>query len=397
MSKKPTLRTEMPKISLEIFREMIATLPAEKLAAIPPEKLPENIPMSLVNDAPLYVRPVVETLLLERNSLALRTRQTIKDTLGVAGLEALDTAQQTEDKANLRIFATKLLELKQLRQRCVRMEPLEGDKLLTRFLQNIDKLLPDILTEQLQISKGIEALKNTDRLPKNLLRMIDRAKKRLMEQRDMIGKFLGDYFSEKITVSHQVMKHRIHAIEKQEAVQRRLAEEIEEYRSELVTLQKKLRLPFGRRKTAEDSDALRLQITQLSTQMKVGEVPVDETELTLWLDALVETSLNPAALERAKMATHMAKHNLLFLLQRYCEQQESSARHVARNPFTQIDPRKVIEYTMQSEQFILNYFQQKRIEATSQLSLAAEMKTDEIDKIEKELLQELKQSSFLSK
>jgi len=397
LSKKPTLRTEMPKISLEIFREMIATLPAEKLAAIPPEKLPEDIPMSLVNEAPLYVRPIVETLLLERNSLALRTRQMIKDNLGEPGLEALDTAQQTEDKATLRIFATKLLELKQLRQRCVRMEPLEGDKLLTRFLQNIDKLLPDVLSEQLQIHKGMEALKETGRLPKDLLRLVDRARKRLKEQRDMISKFLGDYYSEKITISHQVMQHRIHAIEEHETEQRHQAEEIENLRSELVTLQKKLRLPFGKRKHIEDSDALRLQITQLSTQMKVSEIPVDETELTLWLDALVETSLNPAALERAKMATHMAKHNLLFLLQRYCEQQEASARHVARNPFVQVDPRKVIKYTMQSEQFILNYFQQKRIEATNQLSLAAEMKTDEIDKIEKELLQELKQSSFLTR
>ena len=397
MSRKPTLRTEMPKISLEIFREMIATLPAEKLAAIPPEKLPENIPMSVVNEAPLYVRPVVETLLLERNSLALRTRQIVKDNLGEAGLEALDTAKQTGEKANLRIFATKLLELKQLRQRCVRMDPQEGDKLLTRFLQNIDKLLPDILSEQLQINRGLKALSKKDKLPENLLRMINRAKKRLKEQQEMIGKFLGDYFSEKMTVSHQIMQRRLQAIEAQETEQLRQAEEIERLRSELVTLQKKIRLPFSRRKHSEDADTLRLEITQLSTQMKVGEVPVDEAELTLWLDALVETYLNPAALERAKMATHMAKRNLLFLLQRYCEQQESTARHVARNPFTQIDPRKIIEYTMQSEQFILNYFQQKRIEATNQLSLAAEMKIDEINKIEKELLQELKQSSFLNR
>ncbi len=387
----------MPRISLEIFREMIATLPAEKLAAIPPEKLPEDIPMSLVNEAPLYVRPIVENLLLERNSLALRTRTQIKKHLGDTGLEALDTAKQTEDKANLRIFATKLLELKQLRQRCTRLDPQEGDRLLTRFLQNIDKLLPDIISEQQQVNRGLKALKDTGNLPEDLLRMIQRAQKRLKEQRDMIGKFLGDYFSEKMTVSHQIMQHRIEAIEEQESQQRQLAEEIEKLRAELVAVQKKLRLPFGRKKNLEESDALRLRITQLSTEMKTSEIPVDESELTLWLDALVETSLNPAALERAKMATHKAKHNLLYLLQHYCEQQEASARHVARNPFVQVDPKKVIEYTMQSEQFILNYFQQKRIEATTQLTLAAEMKIEELDKIEKELLQELKQSRFLVK
>lgn len=394
---KPKLRTEMPKISLEIFREMISTLPAEKLAKIPPEKLPEDIPMSVVNEAPLYVRPVVENLLLERNSLALRTRQAIKSALGQAGLEALDTAKQSEEKANLRTFATKLLELKQLRQRCVRMEPQESDNLLTRFLQNIEKLLPDLLSEKYQVDKGITALDVEVELSGVLLKMIHRARRRLKEQEEIIGRFLSDYFSEKMTICHQIMQHRLTSIEEQEAQQQRLAEEIETLRSELVHLQRKLRLPFGKRKNLEDSESLRQQITQISTEMKTSQIPVDETELTLWLDAVVETNLNPAALERATMATHIAKQNLLQLLQRYCYQQESSARNVARNPFVQIDPKRVIEYTLKSEQFILNYFQHKRIEATNQLSLAADMKISELDKIEKELLQELKQSSYLAK
>lgn len=393
---KPRLRTEMPKISLEIFREMIATLPADKLSRIPAEKLPENIPMSIVNEAPLYVRPVVENLLLERNSLALRTRQMIKAALGEAGLEALDTAKQTEQKANLRTFATKLLELKQLRQRSARMEDLEGDRLLTRFLQNIDKLLPDVLSEKSQVDRGIQALTVDTELPDMLNKMVRRANRRLREQQEMIGKFLGDYFSEKMTVCHQIMQHRLVSIDKQETHQLRLAEDIESLRAQLVQTQKKLRLPFGKRKNQEDSDDLRQQITQISTEMKTSQIPIDEIELTLWLDAVVETNLNPAALERATMATHMAKQNLLHLMQRYCEQQESSARHVARNPFVQIDPKRIIEYTLKSEQFILNYFQQKRIEATNQLSLAADMKISELDGIEKELLQELKQSSYLT-
>jgi hypothetical protein len=393
--KKPVLRSQLPNISLEEFRKMIATLPAEKLATIPPEKLPEDIPMSIISEAPLFVQPVVETLLLERNSYALRTRQIIKEGFGTEGLDALDVAKRTGEKANLRVFATKLLELKQLRQRGERMKAREADKLLSNYLRNIDKLLPDILTEHNQIIKGIRALKKPIKLSPYLNATIEQSLSRLEEQREMIDKFLADYYSEKISVAHVIMQRRLQTMDEQESEQTQMAAQVEEMRSELVKLQKRMRLPFGKKRNIEESDLLRKQITQLTAEMKVRKIPVDEAELTLWLDALVESSMNPDALERARMASHMAKKNLLNLLQRYCEQQESSARQVARNPFVQVEPRKVIEYTLKSEQFILNYFQQKRIESTSQLSLAAEIKIDELNQIEKELLQELKKSSFL--
>ncbi|MDX1335079.1 MAG: hypothetical protein R3312_04790, partial [Gammaproteobacteria bacterium] len=77
----------------------------------------------------------------------------------------------------------------------------------------------------------------------------------------------------------------------------------------------------------------------------------------------------------------------------YCAQQEASAMQIARNPFLQIDAKQAIKYMLMSEQFILDYFSKKKSKNAAWISDAAQVKMEDLEKLEKDILTELKRSS----
>ncbi len=385
----------LPKISMKVFRKMVVNMSPADIMRIPLESLPDDMPVSLVEEVPNEIKPAIEHLMMERNSVALKTRNVISGELGNQGLAAIDLSKQVGDKANMRTLTFKLAEIDEMVERMLEKPCLENDQLLSKFIDNTNKMLPDLLSEQTQTARGIDTLLQEAKLPESLQDTVDIARDKLHNQKRAIDNLLGKYYAERVNIAQGVMTRRIEALEAMEAEQLFTHREIEKYRVELIKKRKRASMPFGKKKNIDAIEELKARINHLSSKMKTNQIPIDSNELTLWLDSIVDASLHETAKQRVAMKIHMARKDLLLLLHSYCEQQESTAMQIARNPFLQIEPEKVIGFAMKSEQFILNYFQEKRAEVTSQISMAASMKMEALLIIERDILKELKDNRGL--
>ena len=135
------------------------------------------------------------------------------------------------------------------------------------------------------------------------------------------------------------------------------------------------------------------RIYDLVNEIKASEIVISESDLILWLDAIVEASLNDASRNRVIKSLRQARISLFYLLNKFCASQEASAIQIAKNPFIQVDPEKAIKFVLMSETFILNYFTKKKNTATAWLSGAAESKMVELDQLQKDILSELRKAS----
>ena len=386
---------ELPKISLKVFRKMIVNMSPSDIMRIPLESLPDEMPVSLANEVPNDIKPAIEHLMMERNSVALKTRNTISGKLGNEALAAIDLSKQVGDKANIRTLTFKLAEIDEMVERMMEKKCLENDQLLSKFIANTNKMLPDLLTEQTQTTHGINALLQEAELPESLQDTVDIARDKLHNQKRAIDNLLGKYYAERVNIAQGVMTRRIEALEAMEAEQLFAQREMEKDRIDLVKRKKRASMPFGKKKNTDAVEELKARITHLSSKIKTNQIPIDSNELTLWLDSVVDASIHETAKQRVAMKIHMARKDLLLLLYSYCEQQENTAMQVARNPFLQVEPEKIIGFAMKSEQFILNYFQNKKSAVTSQISMAASMKIEALIAIERDILKELKDNRGL--
>ena len=174
----------------------------------------------------------------------------------------------------------------------------------------------------------------------------------------------------------------------------KLTHEVEAKRKSLATLSSNFIL---RRKNALHIEKLRGEITRMIDDINRKEVVVSEESLLEWLDAIIDANFSNKVVKQAHKTTNLAKLSLFSLLQKYCMLQEANARRVARNPFSQIDPKQSIQYILFSEKFILDYFIKKRDYTVKWLGYAADAKLKELDKVEQGIMHELRISHKLAK
>ena len=148
-----------------------------------------------------------------------------------------------------------------------------------------------------------------------------------------------------------------------------------------------------RKATLAEEEIVQKRIQELIAEINQAETVISENDLILWLDTIVEASLNKTSHTRVMKSLRTARISLYYLLNRFCKAQEESAIQIAQNPFIQVDPKEAIKFMLMSEKFILDYFTKKKNETTAWLSGAAENKIAELDELQKEILAELKRAS----
>jgi hypothetical protein len=379
---------------MAVFRKMVATLSPDELARLPPEKLPDNIPADFVDHAPLSSRGAVENLILAANAHHLQQRLAIQDEYGDEVLTALDHARQTGGTANVKVFRQKLAELEMAHRESRSQEGPKALALLARRVKTLDGLLMDVRTEAAETAQSAKLLRSqsaTDELRATFTRAADG----LHDHAEHIEHLLARYYLIRIAVIQHEMQATVRRVTLLDQEADDLAGQIETQRQALERSQTVWRRAVQRGKANREADELQQRISELVAEQRAREVTISENDLTLWLDAIVDASLHPFT--RQKVAQHIseARMALYTLLTRYCLQQEQSARQIARNPFLQVDPAQTIRFMLMSEEFILNYFARKRNQNTAWISNVAQVKMEDLDKLERDILNELKRSTRL--
>ena len=397
MSTPEKQEQKQPQLSLEMFRKLLGSIGQDDLMRLPLAKLPDNIPASILEEVNADIRPALESILQERNAVAGKTRQVIADSLGDDALTAIDLSKEVGNQANLRVLSYKLAEIDEMIERIALKPSIENDQLLSKFISTTDKMLPDLLKEQLDTQKGLRALQGSTTLPEDLQDTVDIAADKLTRQSRQIGNLLSKYYGERVTISQQVMQRRLDAIDAQESSQLLLHRDVETAHQDVAEAVKSSRKLFGKKVTKDEIEELKSRVAVIHKDYLKQTIPIDNLELLMWHDSVVEASLYEKAKQRVQMKIHMGRKDLMRLLHEYCEQCEVQANFFAQNPFLHDNADAEIKRILAEEKKVLNYVATKTSDETVQLSMAAQMKREALEKIGKEIISTYKKNRQLAR
>ena len=392
MTAQATIEIKNP-LSLQQFIKLLQKLPPGRIADLPIERLPNNIPADISEKIPMASRSAVDDLIMTANSFHLKRRMRDQESYGTQVVAALDKAKGASGSANLRVFKNKILLLVEMLQSTQRGTKKIGNDTFVKHITSINNLLIDVRSETISMHENIAILQKSK--PTN-----DEDKKRfayslhsLKKETTSVGKILSEYYILRLKVLARAIHQKRKLIEIREETTQMKQQELDDLQADLRETQTLWNRTIKRKKTVDDTKDAQQRIYDLVNEIKSSEVVIAETDLILWLDAIVEASLNEDSRDRVTKSLRQARISLFYLLNKFCASQEASAIQIAKNPFIQVDPEKAIKFVLMSETFILNYFTKKKNTATAWLSGAAENKMVELDQLQKDILTELRRAS----
>ncbi len=392
MTAQATIDIQNP-LSLKQFIGLLQKLPPGRIAELPIEKLPNNIPADISEKIPMASRKAVDDLIMSANSFHLKRRMHDQESYGTPIVNALDKAKTASGSANLRVFKNKILLLVEMLQSAQRGTKIISNDTFVKHITSINSLLIDVRSETISLLDSLNILQNSKPVNDEDKVRFETSIQTLKKVATSIGKILSEYYVLRLKVLARAIHQKRKLIETREETIQIKQQELDNLQKELKEAQTLWNRTIGRKKTIDETKETQKRIYNLVNEIKASEVVISESDLILWLDAIVEASLNEDSKQRVIKSLRHARISLFYLLNKFCASQEASAIQIAKNPFIQVDPEKAIKFVLMSETFILNYFTKKKNTATAWLSGAAENKIVELDQLQKEILTELRRAS----
>ena len=388
-----TMIGEKKSLTLQQFIGLIKKLSPAKISQLPLELIPTNIPADIAEQAPPGSRSAVEDLLMNINSLHLKKRIADVENYGEEIVTAMDRAKTSCTSNTLRVFKNKILTLIEILQVAKQEEKsIPEDNLVSQIIA-INNLLIDVRGESHSMTQTLDVLCSVKPNSEQDAKRFDALTTRVKNAIKVTENTLGEYYILRLKLLSKVISEKRKDIENHEKI-------TEDHRQELAILRDELEKTKGlwnrtikRKATLQEEEIVQKRIQELINDINQKETVISENDLILWLDTIVDASLNQRSQARVSKSLRTARISLYYLLNRFCKGQEESAIQIAQNPFIQVDPEQAIRYMLLSEQFILDYFTKKKNEKTAWLSGAAESKIAELDNLQKEILAELKRAT----
>ena len=389
----PTMIEIKQPLSLQQFIELIKKLPAAKIAELPLEVIPTNIPADVAEHAPPASRAAVEDLLMNINSAHLKKRIADVENYGEDIVSAMDKAKTSCTSNTLRVFKNKILTLIELLQVAKKEDKSIPEQSLVNQLAAINNLLIDVRSESYSMTSTLDVLRSATPHSEQDKKRFAALIKRVKTASSVTENTLGEYYILRLKLLSKIISEKKKNIETNETATAEHKKELAILREELEKTEGFWNRTVKRKATLEEEEIVQNRIQELINEINEKEVVISENDLILWLDTIVDASLNKRCQARVAKSLRTARISLYYLLNRFCKGQEESAIQIAQNPFIQVDPEQAIRYMLMSEQFILDYFTKKKNEKTAWLSGAAENKIAELDNLQKEILAELKRAT----
>jgi len=388
-----TMIGEKQPLTLQQFVGLIKKLSPAKIAELPLEIIPTNIPSDIAEQAPPASRAAVEDLLMNINSAHLKKRIADVENYGEDIVGAMDRAKTSCTSNTLRVFKNKILTLIELLQVAKKEEKTIPEQNLVSQLSAINNLLIDVRSESYSMVGTLDTLCSVKPNSEQDKKRFEALIKRIKTAVSVTENTLGEYYILRLKLLSKIIFEKKKAIEANEATTAEHKQELAILREELEKTKGLWNRTIKRKATLQEEEIVQNRIQEIIAEINEKEIVISENDLILWLDTIVDASLNERSQARVAKSLRTARISLYYLLNRFCKGQEESAIQIAQNPFIQVDPEQAIRYVLMSEQFILDYFTKKKNEKTAWLSGAAENKIAELDNLQKEILAELKRAT----
>ena len=393
VANESTMIGEKKPLTLPQFIGLIKKLSPAKISKLPLEIIPANIPADVAENAPPASRAAVEDLLMTLNSVHLKKRIADVENYGEDIVSAMDKAKTSCSSNTLRVFKNKILTLIELLQVAKKEEKSIPEQNLVNQLSAINNLLIDVRSESYSMTTTLDTLCSVTPSSEQDKKRFDALIKRIKTAVSVTENTLGEYYILRLKLLSNIIFEKKKNIEVNEEATAENKKELAILREELEKTKGLWNRTIKRKSTLQEEEIVQNRIQELISEINQKEIVISENDLILWLDTIVDASLNKRSQVRVSKSLHTARISLYYLLNRFCKGQEESAIQIAQNPFIQVDPEQAIRYMLMSEQFILDYFTKKKNEKTAWLSGAAESKIAELDDLQKEILAELKRAT----
>ncbi|TQV64882.1 MAG: hypothetical protein FNT29_03370 [Halothiobacillaceae bacterium] len=376
------------RLSVDEFVAKVRSLSVVEIGKLPLETLPETIPSDLIRNSPQPLRGVLEKLAFDVNVHELREQQGIEKTFGNTAAQAMDKARGYEADIAIARLRQKMADI------APSIEKWRAGKVthyaMAQTMQTVRELVHDLHAERARLARAELVLHDCLANPDRFSARLQDAMERIRHFAGKIDLTLGEYHALQLEVTAAEMTDKRRQIQESDQKKKGLLEDLtalEEQLKRPTSLFSRL-VPWTARKHEE---GLKHNISDMHQRILSEEWVMAETQLTRWLDSMVDASLYMSA-GTTQQHLRSARLNLFYLLNAFCEQQEAAAKQIARNPFIQVDPKKAIEYMLMSERFILDYFAKKRAEIIEWLGNAADTRLRSLENLEIDLITEMKRN-----
>lgn len=373
----------------EELKQFLQTAKPDDIRQVSVHVLPDFLPDDVLADVEGESRNAAEELLFEANAYHVKQRNEIDQRFGNEVSAALDLASNSNEPGIHLQFKKRLKVLVDTYQANRGKKSIEQEALYSPHVTALEELLVELKDVMGAMARGAFLLHEKTEEAGELAPRFVQSANQLDSLYAPMERTLNLYYYVQVMMAGNEMNRVRKESSSLDGKSRILQVQINACRDELKRLQS-----GGRLNTKEEARKRHLedQIGGFVEDLKDYEVLISETDLIGWLDVIVEASMSEYAKNRAKQAIRTGRLELFSLLQRYCELQEAAAKQIARNPFSQADPKKTIQFLMQSEQFILGYFARKKSSVTAWLGGAAADKIRDLGDIETDLINEMKQN-----
>lgn len=382
-------------LTLQEFSLFVRKASPAQIAKLRPENLPDDIPDELLEEAPYETRGAIENLLFESNALHMNLQMDVEQQFGEQVSTATNLAKQEGHSRAHREFDGKVKTLVEIYNTSKTNPKVLKTDTAEQLRSDLRGLALDLRQESgaFAHAKGHldHAIKASSEEKFN--KLFETSKKAVITKFDKIMKSMNVYtYVRVLEVANDMeyVRDHINGLENEVGM---LKQDAAEKREQLKNLTSSF---ISRHRNSKRIEEVQEEISETLDEINRKEVVISEEDMLDWLDVIVDANLSDTVVQRAERTIGTAKITLFSLLQKYCILQESGARQVAQNPFSQIDPKQSIQYMLRSEKFILDYFLKKRDQMTIWLGDAAEAKLKALDGIEDKVLKELKRNNKLN-
>lgn len=391
-----TASKSMPRtLTLQEFTLFVRKATPAQIAKLRPEYLPEDIPEELIEEAPYETRGAIENLLFEANAQHMNLQVELENEYGEQVSTAVSLGKQESHSRAHREFDSKVKTLVEIYNTSKSNPAVLKTETAEQLRVDLRGLALDLRQESGAFAHAQGHIDNTlnDCTEERFTKLLEKSRTAVTSKFNKIMKSMNVYTYVRILEVANEMEYirdHINGLENEVGM---LKQDAAEKREQLKNLTSSF---ISRKRHAKKIEDLQDEISNILDEINRKEVVISEEDLLDWLDVIVDANLSDSVVERAEKTIGTAKITLFSLLQKYCILQESGARQVAQNPFSQIDPKQSIQYMLRSEKFILDYFLKKRDQMTVWLGDAAEAKLKALDGIEDKVLKELKKNNRLN-
>lgn len=385
-----TDKLEKPRIPIEIFRKMIGSLSPAELRALPPEKLPMHIPEDVIESAPYELQKILEDLVFSAEAHQMNERMEIESRFGIAAVDAVELSRQGGSSTLNRMFKGRIEKLQLLHTRWEASESQEDLRSLIDNIHQLDDLLPLVRDDGSSITRSCAVLQDLIPRSEEFQATFAEARQALVSYLHVIDECLGEYFVVRLMVMGVELQRTASHVEGMDSESEQIDKDTRMIQRSIQNIINVQKVPESKVGSHPEIQNLQNQLTELQRQKESTDVLISEKDLIEWLDLIVDASLSPTSQEKLDGRTKDMRMALFQLLVRYCKSQEDAARQVANNPFSQSDPEQTIRFMLKSEEFVLDYFANKRRNLTEWLGEAAQKKMDSLGDIEASMLTTMK-------